>query len=168
MPPISSGVLQGSVIGPILFNVFINQLLKRLPSNNAVAEDLTLVGIGDFPVSVNQQMQHLLDIVYNWSINNSLVINTSKCYAMYITGSTRRHAAQPNNSSFLLGKRKCEHRHRNQNTRSAIIYIGPNMAVTAELRMQKSQLLVSVVHHLGKSLNVDARKKSFMPLFCHI
>ena len=80
----------GSVLKPILFNVFINQLLKRLPSDNTVAyaDDLTLVDICDFPVSAHQQMQHLLKTVYNWSINNSLFINTSKCYAMYITGST--------------------------------------------------------------------------------
>ena len=93
---------QGSVLKPILLNVLINQLLKRLPSENVVAyaDDLTLVGIGDSPVSAHQQMQHLLDTAYNWLIHNSLVINTSKCYAMYITRSTRRRAAQ-----------KCEHHH---------------------------------------------------------
>ena len=103
-------------------------------------------------------MQHLLDTVYNWSINNSLVINTSKCYAMYITGSIRRHAAQPSNSSFLLG--------------NGSVSIVTEMKIlrvlfTSDLTWRSQHSLVckkvnytsSVVHRLGKSLNVDARKK---------
>ena len=81
---VSSEVPQGSIPGPILFNIFINQLLKLLPCDSAVAyaDDNTLVCSSDSIAFVQQSMQILLDFVREWSLSLQLSINISKCFAL--------------------------------------------------------------------------------------
>lgn len=79
---VNTGVPQGSHIGPLLFAVFINDLLMQLKAAgvncSAYADDLKIF----LPVTnVNDStiLQHAINIVNIWCHSNGMKLNASKC-----------------------------------------------------------------------------------------
>lgn len=87
-----SGIPQGSVLGPVLFVCFINDLPNNVSSTLHMYADDTKVGrrIGDVSDSLRLQMD--LDALVKWSTEWQLHFNSSKCKVMHIG---RRSDHQP-------------------------------------------------------------------------
>ena len=85
--PVKSGVAGGSVLAPQLFAIYIDDLIRRLPVARclAYADDVTLVGKGRTVDEARYDLQEMINIVAEWSQNNSLTLNISKCHVMYIS-----------------------------------------------------------------------------------
>ena len=82
-----SGVLKGSVLGPTMFNVFINSLFRHTPDANTVAYagDITLHVRSNTHLECIALMQRSMDAVDGWSASHGLSINYAKCFAMLIS-----------------------------------------------------------------------------------
>ena len=66
--PIESGVPQGSVLGPLLFLVYINDLESNIKSNiKYFAGDTMLFSIVEDPVTSAYNLNHDLDMIYQWA-----------------------------------------------------------------------------------------------------
>ena len=66
--PIESGVPQGSVLGPLLFLVYINDLESNIKSNiKFFADDTMLFSIVKYPVTSASDLNHDLDMIYQWA-----------------------------------------------------------------------------------------------------
>ena len=83
--PVSSGVPQGSVLGPILFLVFINDLPEKLSSQVQLFADdtavyLTIGGLDDGTV-----LQNHLDKLSLWESQWDMEFNPSKCQVVRVT-----------------------------------------------------------------------------------
>ena len=83
--PVSSGVPQGSVLGPILFLVFINDLPEKLSSQVRLFADdtavyLTIGGLDDGTV-----LQNDLDKLSMWESQWDMEFNPSKCQVVRVT-----------------------------------------------------------------------------------
>ena len=86
--PISTEVPQGSILAPVLFNIFVDTLLRTLPLNKTVAyaDDIILMSCGDSLASATHNMQLLLKSVYDWLTCHCscMFISIVKCHAMHI------------------------------------------------------------------------------------
>ena len=105
--PVLSGVPQGSVLGPLLFLVYIDDVSDVLLSDgstlNIYADDMLLYK----PVKSIEDIHHLqmdIDRISGWVNCNNLTLNPNKCKTMVISrkrNSVKPHAQFALNSSPL-------------------------------------------------------------------
>ena len=89
---ITDGVPQGSILGPLLFLMFINDLPLYTDSANTdfYADDTTLYVIGKSLETIQRNLQVALDCLAKWCKCNGMLINTTKTKAMLITTHQKR------------------------------------------------------------------------------
>ena len=78
------GVPQGSILGPLFFNVYINDLFFSFNVDPTLhlcnyADDNTLYSIGDNRVQIFECLKSGLRHIHKWFSNNGLQLNLGKC-----------------------------------------------------------------------------------------
>ena len=86
---VAFGVPQGSVLGPVLFNFYVNDLIDYLGSVNSIqyADDTTLY-VSDKPTNINvcvQRLQLALDRLSSWCSECNLALNPLKTTFMLLS-----------------------------------------------------------------------------------
>ena len=83
---VNFGIPQGSILGSLLFNIFINDLFLFLQETEICnfADDNTLFACDTSVGSVISRLKNDLDVLNHWFTDNSMVANPAKFQLMFL------------------------------------------------------------------------------------
>ena len=82
--PVTSGVPQGSVLGPILFLIYINDLPDKTRSKIRLFADDTAIYLAVSNLQDAQILQQDLDQLHEWELQWDMKFNPSKCAVIHL------------------------------------------------------------------------------------
>ncbi|KAJ7405909.1 hypothetical protein WISP_136854 [Willisornis vidua] len=88
--PVSSGVPQGLIIGPVLFNLSINDLDEEVYLLNKFADGTMLGGVVDTPECC-VALQKDFDRLEKWTEKNCLKFHKGKCRVLHLGKNNSKH-----------------------------------------------------------------------------
>ena len=83
--PVTSGVPQGSVLGPLLFIIYINDIMDEVSSNGGLFADNCVIYREVSHGRDAEELQRDLENISNWTKTWQLALNVEKCKVMEIT-----------------------------------------------------------------------------------
>ena len=100
---VTCGVPQGSILGPLLFLIFINDLplvLKQSAAVDLYADDTIFYDFQNDIGKLENNLQLTLNSLQDWCRKNGMVINTEKTKVMLITSRQKRQNLQTSTLSL--------------------------------------------------------------------
>ena len=154
---ISIGVPQGSVLGPLLFLMYVNDINRHvhLGACSLYADDTLVYCNGSTMSELKHNIQQCVSDIHEWYDQNKLVINKSKSSVMLAT--TRQRILHIDNNDFdvHIGDYKLVQS-------DCIDYLGLKIDETISWNMQIDNICKNLVFIISRF----SRLKHILPLIC--
>ena len=159
--PINHGVPQGSILGPWLFNIYVNDLSFFLKNNPPVqyADDTTMHDDDHDIDNLFVRVQATIDLFYEWSVVNYLSLNTKKTKFMVFSNSK---FIGPNLSLSISDT----HLEQVNTTKLLGVHIDSGLNYKEHIKNLRSKLarLVGLSYALGPNMSLEAAKSFYYAL----
>ena len=152
---VTSGVPQGSVLGPILFLLYINDLPDVLEetSIDIFADDST-ISIPNRDIStIRSSLQKDLINVQNWCILNRMILNSQKTKVMYLSTKSKNTSILSTDCSISINNNLLE-----------ICESEKLLDVTVDCNLSWDSHIINTLKHCNSLLYLLSRIKIFLSL----
>jgi hypothetical protein len=151
--PINTGVPQGSNLGPLLFLIYINDIVSYLPDVvvNLYADDILIYVIGSNPLHLKNTLQSGVDKIVSWFANNKLTVNVEKTFTMLIC--SRSHKAKNTRLNITVNDNILEQK-------NELEYLG----VTIDCHLSWNSQLNKIAKKLAPKVGTLSKLKYILPL----